>query len=79
MRTRDERLDLRKTAEAKEAETVRDKGDIALDESQPKGKPTVSNGSSRRLAIRTRFCDDFFEDCVLSKGINQVRGAANCT
>lgn len=29
--------------------------------------------SERRLAIRTRFCDDFFEDCTLSKGIKQVQ------
>lgn len=29
-------------------------------------------GSERRLAIRTRFCDDFFEDCAGRRGIKQV-------
>lgn len=31
-----------------------------------------SGGSERRLAIRTRFCDDFFEDCAGRRGIKQV-------
>lgn len=31
-----------------------------------------SRGSERRLAIRTRFCDDFFEDCAGRRGIKQV-------
>lgn len=33
---------------------------------------TAAAKRSRRLAIRTRFCDDFFEDCVISRGIKQV-------
>lgn len=28
--------------------------------------------TNRRLSIRTRFCDDFFEDCTMSRGIKQV-------
>lgn len=32
-----------------------------------------SRSSERRLAIRTRFCDDFFEDCAGQRGIKQVR------
>lgn len=31
-----------------------------------------SRGVERRLAIRTRFCDDFFEDCAGERGIKQV-------
>ncbi|CAM9456715.1 unnamed protein product [Choristocarpus tenellus] len=31
-----------------------------------------NGGRSRRIAIRTRFFDDFYEDCSLSKGISQV-------
>lgn len=27
----------------------------------------------RRLAIRTRFCDDFFKDCADARGITQAR------
>ncbi|CAM9815400.1 unnamed protein product, partial [Laminaria digitata] len=26
----------------------------------------------KRLAIRTRFCDDFFEDCAGPRGIKQI-------
>lgn len=37
----------------------------------PEGK--TSRGAERRLAIRTRFCDDFFEDCAGKRDIKQVR------
>lgn len=29
--------------------------------------------AKRRMAIRTRFCDDFFEDCAGARGIKQAR------
>ncbi|CAM9982501.1 unnamed protein product [Pylaiella littoralis] len=32
----------------------------------------ASSGGERRLAIRTRFCDDFFEDCTTRRGIRQI-------
>eukprot|EP00752_Nemacystus_decipiens_P008595 g7674.t1 len=31
-----------------------------------------ARGSERRLAIRTRFCDDFFEDCAGRREIKQI-------
>eukprot|EP00903_Cladosiphon_okamuranus_P015440 g14261.t1 len=36
------------------------------------GAEWETRGSERRLAIRTRFCDDFFEDCVGRRGIKQI-------
>ncbi|CAM9581551.1 unnamed protein product [Ectocarpus fasciculatus] len=32
----------------------------------------VPRDAQRRLAIRTRFCDDFFEDCTGPRGIKQI-------
>lgn len=41
--------------------------------SSPSGDAaSAAPNTNRRLAIRTRFIDDFFEDCVLSRGIKQV-------
>ncbi|CAN0561567.1 unnamed protein product, partial [Ectocarpus sp. 12 AP-2014] len=33
---------------------------------------SVPRDVQRRLAIRTRFCDDFFEDCAGPRGIKQI-------
>ncbi|CAN0131925.1 unnamed protein product [Ectocarpus sp. 12 AP-2014] len=33
---------------------------------------SVTRDVQRRLAIRTRFCDDFFEDCAGPRGIKQI-------
>ncbi|CAN0551628.1 unnamed protein product [Ectocarpus sp. 12 AP-2014] len=60
----------------------REKAKAREESSAPPLKPTaavtaaaVSDGVprdvQRRLAIRTRFCDDFFEDCAGPRGIKQ--------
>ncbi|CAM9451642.1 unnamed protein product [Scytosiphon promiscuus] len=42
----------------------------AIEAPAPEGRK--SRGAERRLAIRTRFCDDFFEDCAVQRGIKQI-------
>ena len=61
------------TTDPQRSDADRDRSVESVDETAEREKGPSS--SSRRLAIRTRFCDDYFENCAGARGIKQVHSA----
>ncbi|CAM9366563.1 unnamed protein product [Ascophyllum nodosum] len=58
------------TTDPQRSDADRDRSVESVDETAEREKGPSS--SSRRLAIRTRFCDDYFENCAGARGIKQI-------
>lgn len=74
----------RKCEEAKEAHPVAGEGpDCASGSGDGVAGSSCSGLATeilaRRMAIRTRFVDDFFEDCTMSRDIKQVNHPVHIT